>query len=79
MEKTFTIASRITCVVTVILLLSYFWWQTSQRVGANLPPVPRKLNSLPWQQVDDTDEQFIVSTHKQLHCCSLLFVSKFHY
>ena len=64
MEKTFTIASRITCVVTVILLLSYFWWQTSQHVGATLPPVVQKLNSLlPRQQVADTDE---VSTHKQL-------------
>jgi len=67
MEKKFAIASRLTCVATIILFLSYFWWQTSQHVGANLRPVLQKLNSLlPRQQVADTDEQFIVSTHKQL-------------
>jgi len=67
MEKKFAIASRITCVVTVIVLSSYFLWQTSQHVAVNLPPVLQTFNSLlPRQQVADTDEQFIVSTHKQL-------------
>jgi len=67
MEKTLAVVSRIIGAIIAVLFLSYFWWQTSQHVGANLPPVVQKLNSLlPRQQVADTDEQSIVSTHKQL-------------
>jgi len=64
MEKTLAVVSRIIGAIIAVLFLSYFWWQTSQHVGATLPPVVQKLNSLlPRQQVADTDE---VSTHKQL-------------